>query len=149
MKRIVLFITLCILSISCVETEILQSSSEMGALRMDMSLGTQTRAESSAEDEILKNAVVNIYKADFSGLVRSYMYSDIPETIYLAADEYRVDVKAGECVKNSPAVASWDSKSYKGSENFEIIPKQNCNVMRSQQYLLMRLLRQISQKAIL
>lgn len=128
MKRIFLFISLGLLAASCVKTEVLQSSSEMGALCMDMSLGTQTRAESSAEDEILKNAVVNIYKADFSGLVRSYKYSEIPETIYLAADQYRVDVKAGECVKSSPAVASWDSKSYKGSENFEIKAKQNSDV---------------------
>lgn len=46
---------------------------------------------------------MNIYKADFSGLVRSYKYSEIPSPFYLAADKYRVDVIAGEAVSATPA----------------------------------------------
>jgi hypothetical protein len=92
-------------------------------LSVDMSIAPQTRA-AVGEDELLNTAVVNIYKADFSGLVRSYTYSDIPSPMYLAADKYRVDVLAGEAVAATPAGASWDSKSYKGSQDFEIVAGQ-------------------------
>ena len=92
-------------------------------LSVDMSIASQTRA-AVGEDELLNTAVVNIYKADFSGLVRSYTYSDIPSPMYLAADKYRVDVLAGEAVAATPEGASWDSKSYKGSQAFEIVAGQ-------------------------
>ena len=94
----------------------------MGMLSMDMSVAAQTRALS--EDELYNTAKVNIYKADYSGLVRSYDYSAIPSPLYLAADKYRVDVIAGEAVAQTPAIASWDSKSYKGSKAFEIVANQ-------------------------
>ncbi len=78
-----------------------------------------TKAAMSSE-ELLSSAVVKIYKADFSGKVREYVYSAMPERIYLPSDEYRVDVVAGEAVKTSPAAASWEQKSYSGSESFRI-----------------------------
>ncbi len=78
-----------------------------------------TKAVMSSE-ELLSSAVVKIYKADFSGKVREYVYSAMPEQIYLPSDEYRVDVVAGEAVKASPAAASWEQKSYSGSESFRI-----------------------------
>ena len=106
---------------SCTKQEVSQEQG-MGMLSMDMSVAAQTRALS--EDELYNTAKVNIYKADYSGLVRSYAYSEIPSPLYLAADKYRVDVIAGEAVAQTPAIASWDSKSYKGSKAFEIVANQ-------------------------
>ena len=106
---------------SCTKHEVSQEQG-MGMLSMDMSVAAQTRALS--EDELYNTAKVNIYKADYSGLVRSYDYSAIPSPLYLAADKYRVDVIAGEAVAQTPAIASWDSKSYKGSQAFEIVANQ-------------------------
>ena len=106
---------------SCTKQEVSQEQG-MGMLSMDMSVAAQTRALS--EYELFNTAKVNIYKADYSGLVRSYAYSEIPSPLYLAADKYRVDVIAGEAVATTPAIASWDSKSYKGSQAFEIVANQ-------------------------
>ena len=108
-------------AVSCTKQEVSQEQG-MGMLSMDMSVAAQTRALS--EDELYNTAKVNIYKADYSGLVRSYAYSEIPSPLYLAADKYRVDVIAGEAVAQTPAIASWDSKSYKGSKAFEIVANQ-------------------------
>lgn len=90
-----------------------------GGLRLRVSVDADVKA-AITQEELMQSAVVNIYKADFSGLVRSYKYSEIPETIYLAADDYRVDVLAGERVKENPATVSWDAKSYKGSTEVTI-----------------------------
>mgnify|MGYP003290126160 FL=1 len=108
-------------AVSCVKQEMAESQGE-GVLCVDMSVVGQTKALS--EDQLYNTAEVNIYKADYSGLVRSYVYSEIPSPLYLAADKYRVDVIAGEAVAANPAIASWDSKSYKGSQAFEIIADQ-------------------------
>lgn len=78
--------------------------------------------------ELLSTAKVNIYMADFSGLVRSYNYADVPASIYLPVESYRVDVLAGECAKEHPAAASWEQKSYKGSKEFAIVAGQNTSV---------------------
>lgn len=112
---------LVLCAVSCTKQEVSQEQG-MGMLSMDMSVAAQTRALS--EDELYNTAKVNIYKADYSGLVRSYAYSEIPSPLYLAADKYRVDVIAGEAVAQTPAIASWDSKSYKGSQSFEIVANQ-------------------------
>ena len=116
-------LTLC--TISCTK-QILNEEKGMGALCVDMNIGAETRALTN--DQLMSTAKVNIYKADFSGLVRSYTYSQIPSPLYLAADRYRVDVIAGEAAAQKPAVASWDSKSYKGSQEFEIIADQVTSV---------------------
>ena len=108
-------------AVSCVKQEMAESQGE-GVLCVDMSVVGQTKALS--EDQLYNTAEVNIYKADYSGLVRSYVYSEIPSPLYLAADKYRVDVIAGEAVAANPAIASWDSRSYKGSQAFEIIADQ-------------------------
>ena len=71
---------------------------------------------------------MKIYKADFSGLVRSYAYNDIPSPLYLAADSYRVDVIAGEATAANPAAASWENKSYKGSKEFTITAGRETSV---------------------
>lgn len=119
MKKIfTLALAVSLIVSSCTKVDVRESKG-IGALSMDMSLSTQTRAALSQE-EIEATAAVKIYKADFSGLVRSYTYSEMPATLYLAADSYRVDVEAGESVSASPAVASWENKSYKGSKEFTI-----------------------------
>ena len=121
MKRIIIiFAAALVAMVSCSKQEINESEKGMGALSVSMSLSEQTRAAMGAE-ELLNSAKVNIYKADFSGLVRSYTYSTMPSPFYLAADTYRVDVIAGEAVKAEPAVASWEQKSYKGSKEFAIV----------------------------
>ena len=120
MKKILtLACGLLLVAVSCNKNVISGTSEGMGVLSIDMSFSGETRAALS-EDQILQTAKVNIYKADFSGLVRSYTYSAMPSPMYLAADSYRVDVIAGEAVAETPAVASWENRSYKGSKAFEI-----------------------------
>ena len=120
MKKILtLACGLLLAAVSCNKNVISGTSEGMGVLSIDMSFSGETRAALS-EVQILQTAKVNIYKADFSGLVRSYTYSAMPSPMYLAADSYRVDVIAGEAVAETPAVASWENRSYKGSKAFEI-----------------------------
>lgn len=119
MKKILTIASAGLLMVaSCAKTELKESNEGMGVLSVDMSIAPQTRAYS--ETDLYNSAVVNIYKADFSGLVRSYSYNDIPSPFYLAADSYRVDVLAGEAAAANPAAASWENKSYKGSKEFTI-----------------------------
>lgn len=91
-----------------------------GSLSLGIELCDATKASMSSED-LLATSRVNIYYADFSGLVRTYQYSEAPGTIFLPAGEYRADVIAGEAAKAAPSAASWDQKSYKGSSAFNII----------------------------
>jgi len=119
MKRIFTILTavLSMAVVSCNKTEF-NGTEGVGVLNVDMSI-PQTKAMS--QEDLLAGATVKIYKADFSGLVRSYAYAEMPSPFYLAADEYRVDVEAGEAVKANPSVASWENKSYKGSQTFTIV----------------------------
>lgn len=127
MKKILTIASLgLVMAVSCVKTEIKDNNDGMGMLTVDMSIPSQTRAYSEAD--LYNSAVVNIYKADFSGLVRSYAYNDIPSPLYLAADSYRVDVIAGEATAANPAAASWENKSYKGSKEFTITAGRETSV---------------------
>ena len=127
MKRIFTILTaaLSLAAVSCNKNE-LTSSEGMGVLCVDMQISQQTKA--MTQDDLYAGALVKIYKADFSGMVRSYAYAEMPSPFYLAADEYRVDVEAGESVKANPAVASWENKSYKGSQHFTITAGEVTNV---------------------
>ena len=107
---------------SCSKTDVMEQEKGIGMLSVDMNLPLQTR--STGEDDLKATAQVNIYKEDFSGLVRSYTYGQIPSPLYLAADKYRVDVIAGEAVSATPAPASWENRSYKGSKVFDIVAGQ-------------------------
>lgn len=91
-----------------------------GAFSLSVSVESPATKAAMTSDELLSSAVVKIYKADFSGKVREYVYSEMPSQIYLPADEYRVDVTAGEAVKATPSAASWEQKSYSGSESFTV-----------------------------
>ena len=127
MKKIISIIAmgLSLSAVSCTKQEMAENNG-VGMLSVDMNFSDQTRA--MTEGELAATAQVNIYKADYSGLVRSYTYSNIPSPLYLAADSYRVDVLAGEAVARNPKTASWDSKSYKGSQPFTITAGQVTNV---------------------
>ena len=86
-----------------------------GVFSLDVRMGEPVSRAVMSQEELLSSAKVSIYKGDFSGKVREYEYSQMPQAIYLPADDYRVDVIAGEAVKENPAAASWEQKSYKGS----------------------------------
>lgn len=118
MKKIAIALSLVFAVISCNKAELNEEKGE-GLLNMRMSIDAQTKAALTS-DELLNTASVKIYKANFKGLVREYTYSNMPSPFYLAADAYRVDVAAGEVVKDNPVLASWDQKSYKGSKEFAI-----------------------------
>lgn len=127
MKKILTIASVGLLvAASCAKTEIKENNDGMGMLSVDMSIASQTRAYTT--DDLYNSAVVNIYKADYSGLVRSYAYNDIPSPLYLVADSYRVDVLAGEATAANPVAASWENKSYKGSKEFTITAGNTTNV---------------------
>lgn len=107
---------------SCTKNDVNEQKNGYGMLAVNMNLSEQTR--SIGEADLYNTAQVNIYKEDYSGLVRSYTYAEIPSPLYLAADKYRVDVIAGEAVAAVPAPASWENKSYKGSKVFDIVADQ-------------------------
>ena len=112
MRKIFAIVSLGLLmAVSCAKNEMADADKGVGMLCVDMNIELQTRAYS--ESDLYNSAVVNIYKADFSGLVRSYSYNNIPSPLYLVADSYRVDVLAGEAVAANPVPASWENKSYK------------------------------------
>lgn len=126
MRRRLLYLLLPLLAsgIASCNKQFEEAEKGMGVLCVDMDLDVQTRSS----DALYDNALVNIYKADYSGLVRSYRYSQIPSPLYLVADSYRVDVTAGEAAEDVPQAASWTSKSYKGSQEFEIVAGQVTDV---------------------
>lgn len=125
MKRIIYLMCIVAAAISCTKQEVSESGG-MGMLSVGIDLPQQTRALS--QEQLYNTAKVNIYKADYSGLVRSYSYSDIPSPMYLPVDSYRVDVIAGEAVSASPDLASWENRSYKGSQTFDIAAGQTTSV---------------------
>lgn len=132
MKRIIRLIaaSFAALALSSCTLEFIDGELVKGGT-LTLSLGLdeepQTRA-AMTESELLNTASVKIYMADYSGLIRQYSYSSIPESIYLPADSYRVDVEAGESVKSNPSIASWDQKSYKGSTEFSVTAGSSTDV---------------------
>ncbi len=116
MKKIYYSLILLPLLAACTAAE----QAGEGAFSLSVSVEAPATKAAMTSDELLSTAVVKIYKADFSGKVREYVYSEMPSQIYLPADEYRVDVTAGEAVKASPSAASWEQKSYSGSEGFTV-----------------------------
>lgn len=97
-----------------------------GSLSLSVST-TRTKA-AMTQSELLDNAIVKIYKADFSGKVREYKNSEVPANVYLPADEYRIDVTAGASTLNPVPVASWEQESYTGSETVTVTAGQNTSV---------------------
>ena len=99
-----------------------ESSANEGAITIAANIDDSPIVRSAETDTELKNnAKVNIYLPSYGGRIRQYTYSDMPEIIYLpAGNGYRVDVEAGESVADNPTIASFDSKSYKGSASFNV-----------------------------
>ena len=97
-----------------------QQTTPEGEGALILSVSTDGTKAAMTSDELLANADIRIYKDDFSGMVRHYRYSDIPQKIYLPAGGYRIDVLAGEAAKETPSYASWEQKSYKGSKSATI-----------------------------
>ena len=126
MKNIRLIAMMMILAaaVACNKKEVTEAG--YGSLSVDMSLSNETRAYT--DDELRSSAVVNIYMDNYGGLARTYRYSEIPSPFYIKAGKYRIDVLAGECTASDPAPASWENKSYKGSEEVTIVANQTQNV---------------------
>ena len=124
MKKLIAFTLILAALVSC--TKEIAGGGE-GSVSLDVSIQSSTKAEMTS-DERLSTSLVKIYKADFSGLVRDYVYASMPQTLWLPVDEYRVDVLAGELSKANPAPASWEQKSYKGSSPFSITAGANTPV---------------------
>lgn len=97
-----------------------EATADKGAFSLDVKMGEPATKAAMSQEDLLSSAKVSIYKGDFSGKVREYVYSQMPDAIYLPADDYRVDVIAGENTKANPALASWDQKSYKGSSDVTV-----------------------------
>ena len=97
-----------------------QQTTPEGEGALILSVSTDGTKAAMTSDELLANADIRIYKDDFSGMVRHYRYSEIPQKIYLPAGGYRIDVLAGEAAKDTPSYASWEQKSYKGSKSATI-----------------------------
>ena len=95
-----------------------------GTFSLSVSVGEPATRAAMSQEELLSSAVVKIYKADFSGKVREYKYSEMPQALYLPADDYRVDVTAGLITGQTPQAASWEQKSYSGSKEFKIVAGQ-------------------------
>ncbi|MCF0175000.1 MAG: PCMD domain-containing protein [Bacteroidales bacterium] len=124
-SKTILALAIALLSVSC-SRQLESTSKGEGGFSVKATL-PETKAAYTSE-ELLSNALVKVYYADFSGLVRNYKYSEVPETIYLPANEYRVDIIAGEASKEAPALASWEQKSYKGSSPVTITAGVNTSV---------------------
>lgn len=132
MKKILLYTALVIsamLALSACSKDITSDilNGKEGGVSISVALKDQvTRALNDEQTEaLLATTKVKIYKPLFEGLIREYNYADMPEVIYLPAtannDKYRIDVTAGEVNQSTPAIASWDSKSYKGSAEFSVV----------------------------
>ena len=124
MKKTIAFTLILAALVSC--TKEIAGGGE-GSVSFDVSIQSSTKAAMTS-DELLSTSLVKVYKADFSGLVRDYVYASMPQTLWLPVDEYRVDVLAGELSKENPAPASWEQKSYKGSSPFSITAGANTPV---------------------
>lgn len=110
-------------AVSCASDDAMQGAAHEGAVKFKIGVDDQLMTRAT-NDEIIADAKVMIYKPAFEGLIREYKYSELPEYVYLPAtagtDKYRIDVYVGERVKDTPALASFDSKSYKGSAEFAV-----------------------------
>jgi hypothetical protein len=114
MKKFAIILFAAALAASCKTVE-----TEPGFLYVGVNLEGSSKAAMN-ETQLLSSAMVRIYYADFSGMVKEYRYGEMPEKIYLPANSYRVDVVAGEAAKENPRRANFEQISYKGSESFDI-----------------------------
>ncbi|MBO4264057.1 MAG: DUF4493 domain-containing protein [Bacteroidales bacterium] len=93
---------------------------QTGDAVLHLGVGFEAGKAAMSADELLSSARVNIYYADYSGLVKSYRYGEMPESVYLPASTYRIDVAAGESIREQPRRANWEQAAYKGSETVSL-----------------------------
>lgn len=131
MKKFIYFaigIAAMLMASSC-EKDVFNSTSGEGGFSLALSINNNetltSRAATTNNDNIIANANVKIYKPNFDGLIRQYTYSQMDDVIYLpTGNGYRVDVVAGEAAKTDPDKANFESKSYNGSADFNIVANQ-------------------------
>ncbi|MCQ2177433.1 MAG: PCMD domain-containing protein [Bacteroidales bacterium] len=91
-----------------------------GVGMMELKVSVREATRSTDAEDLLGSSRIKIYNGDYSGMVRDYRFAEMPSAIYLPCGNYRVDVVAGEMAKDDPCYASWESRSYKGSERVSI-----------------------------
>ena len=128
MKNILYFIGIAAaLSLAACQKDYSADTTAQGGIVISASVEDNVATRSTDMNAVRDNAQVKIYKPAYTGLIRQYTYSSMPDIIFLPAtgsDKYRVDVLAGEVVNENPAIASFESKSYKGSAEFAITAGQ-------------------------
>ncbi len=130
LKHLLLPAALVLLGAAACQRDIITEGTvlSVGSISLGVEIGQPLTKAPLPQDELLSTSIVNIYHADYSGLVRTYRYAEKPQTIWLATGAYRVDVVAGEAAKSAPVAASWEQKSYKGSASFTINPGATTSV---------------------
>lgn len=118
MKKALLILSVIASAISCTKGAADLRRTAEGSVSLRLALDRSKAA--MTEEELTDSALLKIYMADFSGLVREHKVWEMPDKIYLPADNYRMDVLLGAAAKGLPA--SWEQKSYKGSAPFSIRP---------------------------
>lgn len=123
-KLVAILFTVALCVISCKK-----EGAEGGLIRLGVNFENLGGTKAAmTQQELLSSAKVNIYYADFSGLVASYKYSEMPAQLFLPASEYRVDVLAGECVSETPRRSNFEQISYKGSTPFTVVGGKDVDV---------------------
>lgn len=113
MRKIVSYLVLglaaALAAVSCSKENIAEQG--QGAFAPNVLFDDGTWATAS---ELAAACTINIYNSE--GLIRTYTGTQsMPASLWLSTGEYRVDIIAGE-----ESAASFDKKSYKGSEKFTI-----------------------------
>lgn len=130
MKQVLFYIlmvpVLTVMAVSCGKASLDVGE---GSLTLKAEVDTTGTRAGGSEEDLLSTARIDIYYADFSGLVRSYAYSEMPESVWMPAENYRVDFLAGEETAENPVPASWDKIGYKGTANVRIMAGKNTSVM--------------------
>lgn len=121
-KYIYIVISICtmLIAASC-QKDVTNNPQAEGGVSFSATIRNTFGTRAIDNTTLLNTANVKIYLPNYAGLVREYTYANMPSVVYLpAGTDYRVDVKAGEIVNATPAIASFENKSYKGSANFSI-----------------------------
>lgn len=126
LKLAVLSLGVLLAASSCDKQGIRESVGE-GTLNLSVGLPDQTKVLSG--NDLLETAVVNIYKDNFGGLIRTGRFADTKGSLCLPAASYRVDVLAGNLSKDNPSRVSWDEPAYKGSREFTIEAGKTVSVL--------------------
>ncbi|MEG2612769.1 MAG: DUF4493 domain-containing protein, partial [Alistipes sp.] len=115
MKRILSYILLCtlLLGSGCIKEE--GGAQGEGAVNFRIELSTTTRANYNPMDQLL----IRIYKADNSLIRRYTSLTEMPETLYLIAGDYKITVDAGD-----KSTATWINKTYHGEKAFTVLANQ-------------------------